>query len=116
MTSADFLRFYQSLPLTFHAIMLSYIAIFILGEIMDSIKTVGNSGQISLGKKYAGQTVILSEIDTGVWIIKTGRFVPDSEKWLHRPDVQSELKEAVDWAEDNPPRETNLDDLGDRIK
>ena len=83
---------------------------------METVKTVGSSGQISLGKKYAGQTVILSEIDTGVWIIKTGRFVPDNEKWLHRPDVQSELKEAVDWAEDNPPRETNLDDLGDRIK
>ena len=39
----------------------------ILGEIMNIIKTVGTSGQISLGKKYAGQTVILSEIDTGVY-------------------------------------------------
>jgi len=83
---------------------------------MDIIKTVGSSGQISLGKKYAGQTVILSEIDTGVWIVKTGRFIPDNEKWLHRPDVQTELKEAISWAEENSPKETKLDDLEARIK
>ena len=83
---------------------------------MDIIKTVGSSGQISLGKKYAGQTVILSEIDTGVWIVKTGRFIPDNEKWIHRPAVQTELREAVDWAEENSPEETNLDDLEARIK
>jgi hypothetical protein len=83
---------------------------------MNIIKTVGSSGQISLGKKYAGQTVILSEIDTGVWIVKTGRFIPDNEKWLHRPDVQTELKEAVAWAEENSPKETKLDDLEARIK
>ena len=83
---------------------------------MDIIKTVGSSGQISLGKKYAGQTVILSEIDTGVWIVKTGRFIPDNEKWLHRPDVQTELREAVAWAEENSPEETKLDDLEARIK
>ena len=83
---------------------------------MDIIKTVGSSGQISLGKKYAGQTVILSEIDTGVWIVKTGRFIPDNEKWIHRPDVQTELREAVAWAEENAPEETKLDDLEARIK
>jgi len=83
---------------------------------MNIIKTVGSSGQISLGKKYAGQTVILSEIDTGVWIVKTGRFIPDNERWLHKPDVQTELKEAVAWAEENSPKETQLDDLEARIK
>ena len=59
---------------------------------MNIIKTVGTNGQISLGKKFAGQTVILDEIDTGVWIIKLGRFIPDNEKWLHRPVIQAELK------------------------
>ena len=83
---------------------------------MNIIKTVGSSGQISLGKKYAGQTVILNEIDTGVWIVKTGRFIPDNEKWLHRPEAQAELREAVAWAEENSPKETNLDDLEARIK
>ena len=83
---------------------------------MSTIKTVGNSGQISLGKKFAGQTVMLHEIDTGVWIIKLGRFIPDNEKWLHRPDVQAELNEAIAWAEKNPPEDTTHEQLEARIK
>ena len=83
---------------------------------MNVIKTVGSSGQISLGKKFAGQTVMLDEIDTGVWIVKLGRFIPDNEKWLHRPDVQTKLNEAMTWAEENPPEDTNFEELEARIK
>ena len=83
---------------------------------MNMIKTVGSSGQISLGKKYAGQTVMLNEIDTGVWIVKLGHFIPDNEKWLHRPDVETELNEAIAWAEKNPPKDTNFEELEARIK
>ena len=83
---------------------------------MNTIKTVGSSGQISLGKKFAGQTVMLDEIDTGVWIVKLGRFIPDNEKWLHRPNVQVELHEAIAWAEKNPPEETNFEELETLIK
>ena len=61
---------------------------------MGIIKTVGRSGQISLGKKFAGQTIMLDEIQAGVWILKLGRFIPDNEKWLNAPDVQAELNEA----------------------
>jgi len=83
---------------------------------MNTIKTVGSSGQISLGKKYAGQTVMLNEIDTGVWIVKLGRFIPDNEKWLHSSDVQAELNEAVAWAEENSPKETDVEELESRLK
>jgi len=83
---------------------------------MNTIKTVGSSGQISLGKKFAGQTVMLDEIDTGVWIVKLGRFIPDNERWLHRPDVQTKLNEAIVWAEKNPPEDTNFEELEARIK
>ena len=85
-------------------------------RIMDIIKTVGSSGQISIGKKFAGQTVMLSELDNGVWLIKLGRFVPDNEKWLHDPDVEKTLNKAVDWAEQNPPADTDFHDLENRIK
>ena len=78
---------------------------------MSVLKTVGSSGQISLGKKFAGQTVLLDEIEKGVWIIKLGRFIPENEKWLHMPEVQNELGEAIAWAERHPPKETNLEDL-----
>jgi len=66
---------------------------------METIKSVGRSGQISLGKKYAGQTVLIDQIETGVWIIKLGRFIPENEMWLHQPDSQRNLDEAIVWAE-----------------
>ena len=78
---------------------------------MDIIKTIGPSGQISLGKKFAGQTVMLSEVDTGVWLVKLGRFIPENEKWIHAREVQCDLNEAVNWAEKNPPRESDIDHL-----
>lgn len=82
---------------------------------MNTIKTVGSNGQISFGKKFAGQTVIVDEIQVGVWIVKVGQFIPDNEKWLHRPDVQAELNEAIAWAEKNPPKDTNFEKLATRI-
>jgi len=83
---------------------------------MNVIKTVGSSGQISLGKKFAGQTVMLSEMDTGVWLVKLGRFIPDNEKWVHAADVQRELTEAIAWAEKKSPEETDMDQLEARLK
>ena len=83
---------------------------------MDVIKTIGSSGQISLGKKYAGRTVVLSEVDKGVWLIKLGRFIPENEKWVHTPAVQGELNEAIAWAENNAPSETDIDAFKAEIK
>jgi len=56
---------------------------------MAIIKTVGSSGQISPGKKFAGQTIMLDEIEAGVWIVKLGQFIPHNEKWLHGSVVQA---------------------------
>jgi hypothetical protein len=78
---------------------------------MASVKTVGNSGQVSLGKEYAGRHVLIDQIEKGVWIIKAGTFVPDNESWLQDAEVSEELQKAVSWAEQNPPRETSLDEL-----
>lgn len=82
---------------------------------MGILKRVGSSGQISLGKKFAGQTVMVEEVQAGVWIVKVGRFVPDDEKWLYSPDIHVELNEAIAWAEENPPKDTMVDELEDRI-
>ena len=82
---------------------------------MGIIKTVGSSGQISLGKKFAGKTIMLDEIQAGVWIIKLGRFIPDNEKWLNAPGVQAELNEAITWANENPPQDTDFEKLEARV-
>ena len=80
-------------------------------QIMSTIKTIGASGQISLGKEYAGRNVLVERVEPGVWVVKLGEFIPDSEKWLHRSEVSEDLDEAIAWAEKNPPKPSNLDDF-----
>lgn len=73
-----------------------------------AVKTIGSSGQISLGKQHAGRTVTVEEVEAGVWLIKSARVIPESELWLHRPPVAKSLRRAVDWAAKNPPQASNL--------
>lgn len=82
---------------------------------MTIIKTVGRSGQISLGKQYAGQHVLVDEIEPGVWLIKVGEFIPDSERWLHAPAVKARLDQAIAWAEQHAPGEMDPDELQGRL-
>lgn len=79
------------------------------------IKTVGSSGQIALGKQYAGRHVLVEEREPGVWVIKVGEFIPDDERWLHEPEVRDRLDRAIARAEAEPLKETNLKDLEKRI-
>jgi hypothetical protein len=78
---------------------------------MSSIKTVGASGQISLGKKYAGCDVLIDNIESGVWVIKVGEFIPDNERWIHQSGPKKDLDKAISWAEKNPPVQTDIDEL-----
>ena len=78
---------------------------------MATVKTIGRSGQIVLGKEYAGRSVLVDQIEPGVWIIKVGEFVPDSERWLYEAQVQQEVEEAIAWAERNPPHPTDIEAL-----
>ncbi|HRF63810.1 MAG TPA: hypothetical protein PK708_13120 [Candidatus Competibacter sp.] len=82
---------------------------------MAVIKTVGQSGQIALGKAYAGRHVLMDELEPGVWLVKLGEFIPDSERWLHAPEVKADLDEAIAWAESHPALETDLDALAKRL-
>jgi hypothetical protein len=82
---------------------------------MAVVKTVSGRGQIALGKKYAGRQVVVEELEPGVWILKVGRMIPDSELWLHTPEVQERVDEALQWAAQTPPQETDLDELEERV-
>ncbi len=74
-----------------------------------SVKTVSPSGQISLGKKYAGRTVIIDETEEGVWNIRTAQVIPDNEVWLHQEPFKSKLEAAIQRTENRPFQETDLD-------
>ena len=80
------------------------------------VKTIGTSGQISLGKQYAGRTVIVDEIETGVWMVKTAQVIPDNEMWLHTPEVSASLDRALAWAASNKPSASNLSALERKIR
>jgi hypothetical protein len=79
------------------------------------LKKIGSSGQIALGKRYAGRQAMVEEPEPGVWIVRLGRFVPDSEMWLQEPSTAEALDEAIRWAESHPPRETDLAALAKKI-
>lgn len=83
---------------------------------MSVVKTVGKSGQIALGKQYAGKHVLVDQLEPGVWLLKLGDFIPANEQWLHRPEAKAKLDQAIAWAETHSPANTNLDELERRIR
>jgi hypothetical protein len=80
-----------------------------------SVKRIGASGQISLGKEYAGRMVLVESTEPGVWVIKTARTIPDSELWLHQPEASARLDRALA-AINQAPRESDLDALEQHLR
>ena len=80
-----------------------------------SVKRIGASGQISLGKEYAGRMVLVESTEPGVWVIKTAQTIPDSELWLHQPEAAARLDRALA-AIDQPPRESDLEALEHHLR
>ena len=78
--------------------------------VKQAVKQVGASGQISLGKEFAGRTVVIDISSPGVWVIKTAQTIPDSELWLHHPKASARLDRALA-AIDQPPVAADLEAL-----
>ncbi len=81
-----------------------------------AIKTIGPRGQLLLSEKYAGQQVLIDETEPGVWTIKTGKFIPDNERWMWIAETQTQIDRAITWAEQHPPTETDLESLAGHIE
>jgi hypothetical protein len=84
-----------------------------MSEVASSqvLKSIGASGQISLGKEFAGRQVVVDSPAEGVWFIKAVKVVPDHEAWVDEPKVRNRLKRAIRWALDNPAAPSDPDDL-----
>lgn len=80
------------------------------------LKTVGTSGQISLGKKYAGRCFEVSEQEDGAIVMVPMRVLPESEAWPQDGEMQEKLRRAKQWCKENPPVETDLDALLAQVK
>lgn len=71
------------------------------------VKSIGISGQISLGKEHAGRKVLVENPEPGVWVIRTVTIIPDNEKWLYEPRIKKNLDKALEWAKKNPAKESD---------
>ncbi len=80
------------------------------------LKMVGTSGQLSLGKQYAGRYFEVETQPDGGILLRPMRVVPETEAWLHTPEMRERLAQAVAWMAENPPRETDLDELAAKLE
>lgn len=78
---------------------------------MHTIKTVGKSGQISLGKSMAGMGFIMQALPGGDIMLKRAVVVPLNEQWIPEPEIKAKVAKADEWMHKNPPVETDLDQL-----
>ncbi len=93
-----------------HDIRLGLYRNFVLPCSMN-VKIVGTSGQISLGKEYAGRTVVVDNPEEGVWVIRTAQVIPDNEMWLHEEPAKSKVAVGLAWVSETPAKVTNLEDF-----
>lgn len=81
-------------------------------EIMKSqVKTIGAGGQIYLGKEFAGQHVLVTQIDKGVWRIKTADVIPHDERWMHTPENAARIEAGLKRLEATPIRVTTDEEM-----
>jgi hypothetical protein len=80
------------------------------------VKVVGANGQISLGKQFAGTTVLVEEREPGVWLVRAATVIPDNERWLHQPAAAADLRRALDWSQNHPAVESHLEGFAERVE
>jgi hypothetical protein len=75
------------------------------------IKVVGKSGQISLGKRYAGKTLRVERRQDGAIVLTAVAMVPESQLWTLEQPHRSKIERGLAWAAQTKPRETDIDTL-----
>ena len=75
------------------------------------IKVVGKSGQISLGKRFAGKTLRLERRKDGTVLLTAVAMVPENQLWTTEEPHRSRIDRGLAWAAANKTRETDLDDV-----
>ena len=75
------------------------------------IKVVGKSGQISLGKRFAGKTLRLERRQDGTVLLTAVTMVPESQMWTLEEPHRSRIERGLAWAAQTEPRESDLERL-----
>ncbi len=75
------------------------------------IKVVGKSGQISLGKSFAGKILRVQRREDGSILITNVAVVPESQLWTLEEPHRSRIARGLAWASETAPAETDVDVL-----
>ena len=76
------------------------------------IKQINTQGQISIGKKFAGQKVQVEEYSDGSVVLTPVEIIPTFELELMKDQMfQKRLLEYDKWVSDNQPVQSNLNQL-----
>lgn len=75
------------------------------------IKRVGATGQISLGKEFAGRQVQVERIDDGRWVISEVQIIPKHELLFHTQEAKASAEESAVWLANNKPRAATAADF-----
>jgi hypothetical protein len=75
------------------------------------IKVVGKSGQISLGKRFAGKTLRLERRQDGTVLLTAVAMVPENQMWTLEEPHRSRIERGLAWAAQTEPRDSDIDSL-----
>ena len=76
------------------------------------IKQINTQGQISIGKKFAGQKVQVEEYSDGSIVLTPVEIIPTFELELMKDRMfQKRLMEFDKWESENRPVQSNLNQL-----
>jgi hypothetical protein len=79
------------------------------------VKIVGRSGQISLGKRYAGKTLRMERFKDGRIVLTAVAMVPESQLWTLAKPHRTRIERGLDWAAKTAAAETDIDVLTKRV-
>ncbi|MBI5379832.1 MAG: hypothetical protein HZA23_06715 [Nitrospirae bacterium] len=72
------------------------------------LKQVGKSGQVSVGKRYAGKILRLEHRADGTIVLMPAAVVPESQLWTLQEPHRSRIARALEWAAKHPPRKSSM--------
>lgn len=80
--------------------------------------TVGNNGQVSIGKEFAGRQVQIEKTGEGLVIISPGKFIPDHQATFFTKQAVDDLQEFDNWASsaNKPQGGTDVNALRSKLK
>ena len=92
------------------------VLLCIMPKTNSNLKTISLGGQISLGKKFAGQQVIVEQVNDGFWTITAAIVIPKHEEYLWKEPFKSQLdtslrETAKRYANGQQPKLITLEEL-----